>query len=146
MTSSGFFRSDCLPKNTALGYLEKKNRSVTNVFNLPVIGSGDGGAYSNLKDMKSFWKALLNHQIVSKKTLQSMIQKQNKLGGTEYGYGFWTEAESKLIALEGYDAGVSFYSATTLDSRMMFTVISNNREGAWPILKMIKKELLQPLK
>ena len=45
MTETGFFRSDQLPADTALGYLEDGR---TNIFHLPVIGAGDGGAYTLL--------------------------------------------------------------------------------------------------
>jgi hypothetical protein len=41
-------RSDELPAGTALGYLPIAGRSRTNVFHLPVRGSGDGGIYSTV--------------------------------------------------------------------------------------------------
>jgi len=143
MRHSGFFRSDNLPQNTALGYLVDKEEFRTNVFNLPVIGSGDGGVYSNLDDMKLFWQSLLSSQIVAASTLEPMIKAQNKLESTDYGFGFWIEDGGDLVALEGYDAGVSFYSACSKDLETQFTIISNDRSGAWPILKIIKKEIFQ---
>ena len=143
MKNSGFFRSDNLPGNTALGYLVGKQPFRTNIFNLPVIGSGDGGAYSTIDDMRIFWRNLLAFEIIGPKVLQPMIGAQNKLENTYYGYGFWIENGGNFIALEGYDAGVSFYSATSRDSETVFTVISNDRSGAWPIVEVIKKELFQ---
>jgi len=143
MTHSGFFRSDNLPENTALGYLVGKGEFETNLFNLPVIGSGDGGAYSNLKDMKLFWQSLLSFQIVDEATLQPMIKAQNRFESTDYGFGFWIEDEWNFVALEGYDAGVSFYSASSKDLETQFTVISNDRSGAWPILTVLKQEIFQ---
>ncbi|MDA3834957.1 MAG: serine hydrolase [Spirochaetales bacterium] len=143
MTRSGFFRSDNLPENTAMGYLVGKEKFKTNVFNLPVIGSGDGGAYSSLEDMKLFWQSLLSFKIVGKATLEPMVKAQNRFENRDYGLGFWIENEGNFIALEGYDAGVSFYSAASRDLGKVFTVISNDRSGAWPILKTIKKELFQ---
>lgn len=143
MTNSGFFRSDNLPQNVALGYLVGKEEFKTNVFNLPVIGSGDGGAYSNLQDMKLFWQNLLSFRIVGKAILEPMIEKQNSFESSDYGFGFWIEDEGRFVALEGYDAGVSFYSATSRNLETQFTVISNDRSGAWPILKVIKDEVFQ---
>ena len=46
MADTEFLRSDELPGRTALGYLPVAGRSRTNVFHLPVLGSGDGGIYS----------------------------------------------------------------------------------------------------
>lgn len=143
MTNTGFFRSDSLPQNVALGYLVGKEEFKTNVFNLPVIGSGDGGAYSNLEDMKSFWQSLLSFRIVSKATIEPMIRAQARFESSDYGLGFWIEDEGNFIALEGYDAGVSFYSATSKNLETQFTVVSNDRSGAWPILKVIKNEIFQ---
>ena len=65
----GFIRSDDLPSNTALGYLENGR---TNVFHLPVVGSGDGGIYLTLDDMPKFWSALLTGAIVSGATVETM--------------------------------------------------------------------------
>ena len=143
MTNSGFFRSDNLPQNVALGYLVGKEEFKTNVFNLPVIGSGDGGAYSNLQDMKLFWQNLLSFKIVGNSILEPMIKRQNSIESSDYGFGFWIEDEGRFVALEGYDAGVSFYSATTRDLETQFTVISNDRSGAWPIVKEIKSNIFQ---
>ena len=42
MPDAGFFRTDDLPANTALGYLADGR---SNVFHLPVIGMGDGGVF-----------------------------------------------------------------------------------------------------
>jgi CubicO group peptidase (beta-lactamase class C family) len=52
MTATAFLRSDSLPGTAAVGYLENGR---TNVFHLPVRGSGDGGIYSTLDDVDRFW-------------------------------------------------------------------------------------------
>ena len=46
MAGTGFLRSDELTAATAAGCLPLVGRSQTNVFHLPVVGSGDGGIYS----------------------------------------------------------------------------------------------------
>ena len=45
----------------ALGYLEDGR---TNVLHLPVRGVGDGGAYTTVRDLESFWQALFAGRIV----------------------------------------------------------------------------------
>jgi CubicO group peptidase (beta-lactamase class C family) len=52
MRDTAFLRSDELPGRAALGYLANGR---TNVFHLPVRGSGDGGAYTTLDDVDRFW-------------------------------------------------------------------------------------------
>jgi len=52
MTATAFLRSDSLPGTAAIGYLEDGR---TNVFHLPLRGSGDGGLYTTLDDVDRFW-------------------------------------------------------------------------------------------
>ena len=65
MKDSGFLRSDELPARAALGYVTMDGRTTTNVFHLPVRGSGDGGIYSTAEDISSFWSAVFAGRIVS---------------------------------------------------------------------------------
>jgi hypothetical protein len=55
MTATAFLRSDALPGSAAIGYLENGR---TNVFHLPVRGSGDGGIYTTLDDVDRLWALL----------------------------------------------------------------------------------------
>lgn len=52
MVDTAFFRGDALPGRAAIGYLADGR---TNVFHLPVRGSGDGGIYTTLDDLDRFW-------------------------------------------------------------------------------------------
>jgi CubicO group peptidase (beta-lactamase class C family) len=52
MNDTAFLRSDELPGRAAVGYLANGR---TNVFHLPVRGSGDGGIYTTLDDVDRFW-------------------------------------------------------------------------------------------
>ena len=51
MDDTAFLRSDELPAGAALGYLEVDGVTRTNVFHLPVRGTGDGGIYSTVADI-----------------------------------------------------------------------------------------------
>ena len=55
MADTGFLRSDELPGDAALGYLTVDGAR-TNVLHAPVLGVGDGGAYSTAADFSSFWE------------------------------------------------------------------------------------------
>lgn len=139
MNRSGFFRSDCLPDDTATGYIPDGDSWRSNVFNLPIKGSGDGGAYSTIEDVQNFWRALkgghlLNEQLVSELLKPRQYCEKDKLS---YGYGFWIDANAGQALLEGYDAGVSFRSITGLNDDNGYTVISNTSSGAWPIVRLL---------
>ena len=62
MRDTEFLRSDELPGSAALGYLEIDGVWRSNVFHLPVRGSGDGGIYTTVGDVSSLWKAFLVRQ------------------------------------------------------------------------------------
>jgi CubicO group peptidase (beta-lactamase class C family) len=55
LRDTAFLRSDSLPGRAAIGYLEDGR---TNVFHLPVRGSGDGGIYTTLDDIDRLWTLL----------------------------------------------------------------------------------------
>ena len=71
LTKTGFLRSDQLQPGVAIGYLSPELLQ-TNVFHLPVMGSGDGGIFSTAADMRRFWTALFAGRIVSRESVALM--------------------------------------------------------------------------
>ena len=140
MQDTEFLRSDELPGRAALGYLAKSSR--TNVFHLPVRGSGDGGIYSTVADFSLFWDALVDGRIVSKEMVVELVRARSDVPPSRrYGLGFWLGVGNDVIALEGYDAGVSFRSVHDPVRRITHTVISNTSEGAWPLTRLLAEQL-----
>jgi CubicO group peptidase (beta-lactamase class C family) len=140
MVDTGFPRSDALPGRAALGYVEVEGQWRTNVFNLPVIATGDGGAYTTTADMTRFWTALISARIVREDTLADMLRSRSEpdLGESRcYGLGFWLDADSSQITLSGADAGVSFWSSHYPESGTTATVISTTIGGAWPVAEVV---------
>ena len=72
MADTEFLRSDELPGRAALGYLDVDGAR-TNVFHLPVRGSGDGGIYSTAADVGAFWRAFFAGRIVSPAWVAEMV-------------------------------------------------------------------------
>ena len=134
MHDTEFLRSDELPERTALGYLSADGPR-TNVFHLPVRGSGDGGIYSTAADIRSLWTALFAGEIVSPGRAAEMVRPRSDAEERRYGLGFWLHASNEVVMLNGYDAGVSFSSAHDPASNATHTVISNTTDGAWPIAR-----------
>jgi CubicO group peptidase (beta-lactamase class C family) len=142
MVDTAFLRSDELPGRSALGYLAVDGLR-TNVFHLPVVGSGDGGIYSTVADLSTFWDSLFAGRVVSLKRVAEMVRprsdwpEENK----RYGLGFHLHTTNDGVWLEGYDAGVSFASVHEPSSSITYTVISNWSRGAWPIIRLLNDRL-----
>jgi CubicO group peptidase (beta-lactamase class C family) len=143
MDDSAFLRSDELPGRAALGYLGTDTGARTNVFHLPVRGSGDGGMYSTVGDASSFWSALFASEIVSAQWVAEMTRPRSEAprAARRYGLGFWLAPSGAAVMLEGSDAGVSFHSVHDPGRRLTHTVISNTTDGAWPIARLLAERL-----
>ena len=139
MVDAAFLRSDELPGRAALGYLPIDGVSRTNLLHLPVRGNGDGGMYCTVADMQSFWTALFADRIVSADWLAEMVRPRsvNPEDSRRYGLGFWLHETSDQVMLDGYDAGASFRSAHDPTTGVTFTVVGNDCEGVWPMVKLL---------
>jgi CubicO group peptidase (beta-lactamase class C family) len=144
MHDTEFLRSDELPGRAALGYLWADGAR-TNVFHLPVRGSGDGGIYSTLADVRAFWSALFGGRIVSRASVAEMVRPHSEVpaAAKRYGLGFWLHESGSGVMLEGYDAGVSFRSVHDPVSELTSTVVSNTSDGAWPLVRHLGEVLFQ---
>jgi len=134
MVDTAFLRSDELPGRAALGYIDDEGLR-TNVFHLPVRGNGDGGIYTTAADMAAFWAALGAGRIVTPSTwvLMTTPTTLDASDSLHYGLGFWLSADSNIVSVHGFDAGVGFVSARHRDGRFTYTVLGNKTRGAWPV-------------
>jgi len=135
MTSTVFLRNDELPGRAAAGYLEAEGLR-TNVLHLPVRGSGDGGVYTTVADVRTLWKAFFAGGIVSADWVLEMTRPRSDVKpDRRYGLGFWLHPTGDSVRLEGYDAGVSFRSLHDPSTDTTCTVIANWTNGAWPVVR-----------
>jgi CubicO group peptidase (beta-lactamase class C family) len=142
MVDTDFLRSDELPGRVARGYLARDGLR-TNVFHLPVVGSGDGGIYSTVADVSAFWDALFRGRLISSEGVALMARPRSDWPEEDrrYGLGLHLHATSDAVWLEGYDAGVSFRSVHRPSSSTTCTVVSNWSGGAWPLVEMLGHRL-----
>jgi len=142
MADTGFLRSDELPGDAALGYLTVDGAR-TNVLHLPVIGVGDGGAYTTAADFSVFWESLYGGRIVAPDLVAEMVRPRSDWPeeSERYGLGFHLHESGDAVWLEGYDAGVSFLSLHQPSTDVTYTVIANWSEGAWPIMSLLGERL-----
>jgi len=139
MDDTAFLRSDELPGGAAIGYVRVGTAWRTNVFHLPVRGSGDGGIYSTAADVAVLWDALFAGRIVSTDWVAEMTRPR----GERYGLGFWLEPARGLAVLEGLDAGVAFRSVHDPGRRLTHTVMANAVPGAREVMRLLAARVLE---
>jgi CubicO group peptidase (beta-lactamase class C family) len=147
MADSGFFALNQLPENIANGYKQTQNGEYeSNIYNLPIRGASDGGAYTTSLDLRKFWEALFNDRFLSQElTAQFSSPQVNVHPGLDYGYGIYIfqENEVKEYFIEGGDAGVGFYSGYFPEKRLLINILSNKTNGEEEIREVIYDRLGQ---
>lgn len=135
MSRTAFLRSDDLPADAALGYLDDSGNR-TNVLHLPVRGNGDGGAFTTAGDLTTFWRALFEGRIVSSDTVAEMARPRAVIADEEQrvGMGLFLLESSDAVLIEGYDAGASFRSTHDPATKRTVSVLGNSSEGAWKLI------------
>lgn len=135
MTRTAFLRSDTLPADAALAYLDDEGDR-TSVLHLPVRGNGDGGAFSTAGDLTRFWRALFAGEIVSRETVAEMARPRAEIPDEHErsGMGLFLLETGDAVLIEGYDAGASFRSTHDPTSRRTVSVLGNSSEGAWKLV------------
>jgi CubicO group peptidase (beta-lactamase class C family) len=148
MNHSGYFALNKLPEKTALGYVEEEEGWRTNIFNLPIVGASDGGAFTTVHDLATLWTAFWGYEILPKELVeiyaQPYVKAETEGEHTYYGHGLWIcepEGRNREEYITGCDAGVSFKSSVNRDKELQVSVISNTTDGAWPVLRDIDAAL-----
>jgi CubicO group peptidase (beta-lactamase class C family) len=142
LRDTAFLRTDDLPGRAALGYVEVDGVERSNVFHLPVRGSGDGGIYSTVGDIRAFWTAFFAGRIVPEDWVAEVVRPRSVVSdSTRCGLGFWLAGAGTAVRIEGYDAGVSFRSWHDPTSSLTYTGVSNTSGGAWLLLRALSERL-----
>lgn len=93
MSRSGYFPMNRLPGNTALGYVEEDDGWRTNIYDLPIIGASDGGAFTTVGDMTELWDAFWAHEILPEEIVNIFTKSHSEVGAEgkdiHYGHGIW---------------------------------------------------------
>lgn len=149
MQNSGFYYLNKLPENTATGYILTKEGIQTNIYNLPIIGGGDGGMFTTAEDLKTFWQKLLAGEIISLDYLETMLKPLNNVGYRDpnifYGKGIWYHKnlnDNPMPYLLGVDCGVCFTSelVTYNKEKYVVTILDNlPGDGFWNLKEEINK-------
>ncbi|GAA1423805.1 serine hydrolase domain-containing protein [Agrococcus citreus] len=136
---TGFLPLNALPADAAAGYVHDEG-DLVNTLHLPVLGNGDGGAFTTAADLHRFWIALLDGRIVSRETLEAMAAPRHDVPEERkrYGMGLWLHRSHDALILEGYDAGASFRSTHIIATQTTVSVLGNSSEGGWPVISVLE--------
>ncbi|MDR1687957.1 MAG: beta-lactamase family protein [Clostridiales bacterium] len=142
LNRTGFYRSDLLPANTALGYLsgELYNEQRTNVFSLPVIGGADGGIYTCASDLDILWRGVFSRKILSEKMTNQFLKPQINIGnGQSYGLGVYIHnRDGNLVYYAvGGDFGVDFFTAYFPEQKIVASALGNTEINTYPLLEAL---------
>ncbi|WP_072315160.1 serine hydrolase domain-containing protein [Agrococcus sp. Marseille-P2731] len=139
---TGFLPLNALPGDAAVGYLDEEG-DLANTLHLPVLGNGDGGAFTTAGDLHRFWLALLDGRIVSRESVDTMTQPRHEVPGEDLraGLGLFLHATGPALVLEGYDAGASFRTTHIPASQTTVSVLGNSSEGAWPVIGVLAEAI-----
>ena len=140
MNDTGYYELDMLPAKCATNYIydEKRGGYRTNIFSVDAKGTGAGGAFTTVFDIKSFWEHLTSYKLLSEAMTKSMLS--NHSGEEEcYGYGIWLQkaGENFLPYFQGCDPGVSFLTSFDIQKQRMVVLVSNYGDNVWKLQKDI---------
>ncbi|MBO1031104.1 beta-lactamase family protein, partial [Tessaracoccus sp. SD287] len=91
MADSGYLRSDEPAPDVATGYLPRSSDDApwrSNVFSVPVVGGGDGGALATARDIDRFLRAIKDCSLLGEEMTALMLTPYVPiLEGLDMGYG-----------------------------------------------------------
>lgn len=145
MEATGYYALDRLPAHCANHYIPAGDEGWrTNIFSVDVKGTGAGGAYTTVGDIRRFWEKLMDGTLLKKETVRSMLEIHSGDGLDEeegyYGYGVWLikNGVSIIPYFQGCDPGVSFMSAYCRENDTISVAVSNYGDNVWQVMRNIR--------
>lgn len=139
MEDSGYFRLDEAHPDVAVGYLppEPGGPWRTNVFSVPVVGGGDGGAFATTRDIERFLRAIASGRLLGDE-LSALMRTRHVPVAEDFwmGYGLFLRGDGSL-GHGGGDPGVETMARHWPDRDLTFVVLCNVEDAlgpAWDLL------------
>lgn len=145
MHDTGYFELDRLPSRCANSYIydSVRNEYYINIYSVDAKGSGAGGAFTTIPDIRNFWKSLLSFKLVSQISVEEMLSLKSHHDSEYYGYGIWldkTNSYNYNPFFQGSDPGVSFISYHDQELDLQLTIVSNKGDNVWKMANEIVSE------
>lgn len=144
---TGCYKSNQLPKNCAYGYIrDEKGEWSSNIFEIPIVCTADGGLFTTADDMAKMWNGILSGNFLSEKLTAEIFSTQAEAWENVcYGLGFWIQKNKEGNVLNYYlvggDPGVCFNSIYYLTENRIVTILGNTSDDADTLLKDISPYL-----
>lgn len=131
MVDSGYFRLDDPVPDLALGYLPSGR---SNIYSIPVVGGGDGGAFVTARDLDRFLRAIATGTLLGEELTGQMRAPHVEVApGVAMGYGLFVR-EGGTFGHGGGDPGVETLARHLPDQDLSMVVLCNGEgtlETAW---------------
>jgi len=149
MRDSGYFESDRLPANTAIGYIPLTTGAGyrTNVFSIPARSGADGGLYASAPDLARFLDALRSNRLTGAAMTRELLQPHIDIEpetGRRYGYGFWftrTAQGVERMAVLGSDPGTECSCSLYPAHDLQLIILTNLNDGLQDLRLRIEEAL-----
>ncbi|MGZ5403162.1 MAG: serine hydrolase domain-containing protein [Nocardioides sp.] len=141
MGSSGYFRSDEARPDVAVGYLPRSVPGVpwrTNVFSVPVVGGGDGGAHVTARDVDHFLRAVATGDLLGPALTARMLTRHVPVeDGFDMGYGVLIRPGDGGFAKDGGDPGIETLARHMPVEDVSMVVLCNGEGMLGPVWEML---------
>lgn len=139
MSESGFFRLDEALPDLATAYLPREHGEPwrSNVFSIPVVGSGDGGAFATTRDVDRFLRAVGTGRLLGDEVSALMRTPHVPVeAGYSMGYGLLLREDGSL-GHGGGDPGVETLARHWPDRDLTLVVLCNQEGGLDPVWELL---------
>jgi CubicO group peptidase (beta-lactamase class C family) len=127
MAASGYFRTDDVRPDVAVGYLRRASPEEpwrTNVHSTPVIGGGDGGAHATAADLDRFLRAYDDGSLLGAAVRDEMLAVRTTVEpGFDCAYGGYHFRG--FVGHDGEDPGVAAITQRRPAAGLTVTVLCN---------------------
>ena len=139
MADSGYLRLDESLPDVAVGYLPRGPGDPwrTNLFSVPVVGGGDGGACATARDIDRFLRAVASGRLLGDE-LSALMQTRHVpvAEGFWMGYGLFLREDGSL-GHGGGDPGVETMTRHWPDRDLTFVVLCNGEDMLGPVWTLL---------
>lgn len=144
MSSSGYLRADEAHPDLAVGYLPRAGPETpwrTNVFSVPVVGGGDGGAHVTPRDVDRFLRAIASGDLLGPELTTQMLTRHVPVDDrVAMGYGVLVRPDGGF-AHEGGDPGVETMCRHLPRQDLSMVVLCNGEEMLDPVWTLLDEAL-----
>ncbi len=147
MLDSGFYdRRDAAPRVAEGWDRDAAGAWFSNIYSYPPVGSPDGGAHVTASDLVRFLQAVREGELLDAEfTEEFFVPQVEHDEETMYGLGLEFDMNEdgtvRSYSKDGINPGASGIVRHYIDDELDVVVLSNNIDGAWPVVREIDERL-----